>query len=412
MDDSFLRTAVLGAVLLGINCGILGSFLVVRRMAMVGDTLSHAVLPGVVAGYLWNYTKDPMAMLIGALGAGIIGSLLMSAITSTTKLKQDAAQGIILTTFFAVGVCLITMLPPGNKAGLEKFLFGQLAAVSSQDVVWLVRTTGLTLLVVVLLFRGLLLLSFDPVFGRLLGLPMRFLHYGLMLLTTLTIVVAMEAVGVVLVSALLVIPASSASLLTDRFSRLILLSAIFGVIAALSGSFFSFVFDDLAAGPMVVISSAVIFALAFCFSSKNGLLIRWLRNRRRDTVVAMENQLKAIYRFHEDRGSDVSGPFDAAEISALKGPWILRRLLANEMIVEGASAGLFALTEKGKNTAQRLVRHHRLWELYLANRAKYALDHVHDDAEKMEHLMTDEQAGRLAEVLGNPTTDPHGRLIP
>ena len=375
---------------------------------MVGDTLSHAVLPGVVAGYLWNYTKDPVSMLVGALCAGIIGSLLMSAITSTTKLKQDAAQGIILTTFFAVGVCLITMLPPGNKAGLEKFLFGQLAAVSSQDVVWLVRTTVLTLIVIVLLFRGLLMLSFDPVFGKLLGLPMRFLHYGLMLLTTLTIVVAMEAVGVVLVSALLVIPASSASLLTDRFSRLILLSAVFGVLAALSGSFFSFVFDDLAAGPMVVLSSSAIFALSFTFSPNNGLFMRWLRSRRRHTVVAMENQLKAIYRFQVE----ISAPFLAEQIPALKGQLILRRLLGNEMIAVADSAGKFVLTAKGKNTAQRLVRHHRLWELYLANRAKYALDHVHDDAEKMEHLMTDEQAKRLADVLGNPTTDPHGRLIP
>jgi manganese/zinc/iron transport system permease protein len=222
----------------------------------------------------------------------------------------------------------------------------------------------------------------------------------------------MEAVGVVLVSALLVIPASSASLLTDRFSKLILLSAVFGVIAALSGSFFSFVFDDLAAGPMVVLSSSVIFALSFCFSPKNGLFMRWLRNRRRHTVVAMENQLKAIYRFQEDRSAEVSAPFSAIEIPALKGPWILRRLLGNEMITAVDSAGQFVLTAKGKNTAQRLVRHHRLWELYLANRAKYALDHVHDDAEKMEHLMTDEQAKRLAEILGNPTTDPHGRVIP
>jgi ABC-type Mn2+/Zn2+ transport system permease subunit len=220
LRDPFVRAAVLGAVLLGINCGVLGTFLVVRRMALVGDTLAHAVLPGVVGGYMWNYSKDPAAMLLGAVVAGVLGSALMHAITASTKIKADAAQGLVLTSFFAIGVCMIAMLPPGNKGGVDKFLFGQLAAVSAQDLWWLGKSTVFTLLFTGLAYRGLLVLSFDEGFGRLCGLPVRWLHYLLMLLTTLAIVVAMESVGVVLVSALLVIPSSAASLMTRRLHRL------------------------------------------------------------------------------------------------------------------------------------------------------------------------------------------------
>lgn len=432
LEDPFVRATLLGAVLLGINCGLLGSFLVVRRMALVGDTLSHAVLPGIVGGYIWNYSKDPMSMLVGAIIAGVVGSMLIHAITSTSKLKADAAQGIILTVFFALGVCLISMLPQGNKSGVDKFLFGQLAAVSSQDIALLWKSTGLTLLVVFVFYRGLLVLSFDPVFGKLSGLPIRLLHYILMLLTTLGIVVAMEAVGVVLVSALLVIPAASASLLTDKLPRILGWSACFGVGSALAGSFFSFIGEKLAAGPMVVICSAAIFAMCFLFSPRQGLFTKWIGHRRWSRRVHEENELKAIYRGLENRNAAVSAPFTAEEIAISRG-MKLSRLLADWAPLIGGhlirnksldvlnpagksastdGAALFQLTEAGQLAAQRVVRHHRLWELYLARQASYAADHVHEDAEQMEHLMSDEQAARLFDLLGQPKEDPHGKVIP
>lgn len=415
LEDAFVRASVLGAILLGMNCGVLGAFLVVRRMSLVGDTLSHAVLPGVVGGYLWNQAKDPVAMLAGAVVAGVLGTLLINAISSTTKLKTDAAQGIILTVFFALGVCLISLLPPGNKGGVDRFLFGQLAAVNARDLAWLLKATLLTAVTIGLGYRGLLVLSFDPVFGRLAGLPMRWLHYGLMLLTTLAIVVAMESVGVVLVSALLVIPAAAASLLTHRLHWLILLAAAFGVLAGVAGTFFSFVGERLAAGPMVVICAAAIFALAFCFSPQQGVLTSWWQRFKWQQRVTVENELKLIYRRLEDRHPEVKVA-DFVEESfpaAVLPPGSLRRLQRQEYVQAAPEApDLWRLTQSGQQAACRVVRHHRLWELYLARRASYAVDHVHDDAEKIEHLMSSEQAQRLAEQLGHPTMDPHGRLIP
>ncbi len=414
LEDEFVRASVLGAVLLGLNCGALGSFLVVRRMSLVGDTLSHAVLPGIVGGYLWNQTKDPVAMLIGAIIAGVIGTMLMNAITSTTKIKSDAAQGIILTVFFAIGVCLISLLPPGNKGGVDRFLFGQLAAVSAQDISWLSKATAITGLSCLLGYRGLLVLSFDPVFGRLCGLPMRFLHYGLMLLTTLAIVVAMESVGVVLVSAMLVIPASAASLLTQRLHWLILMAGAFGVTAGLLGTFLSFV-GDQPTGPMVVIAASGIFALAFGFSPRTGLVTGWWSAYKWNRQVEMENDLKSIYRHWEDQHGEESSDAQAHAFSPNEFvPLKKLRSLQSQGLVEVSELGgdRWKFTTRGLAAAQRVVRHHRLWELYLSRRASYPADHVHDDAEKIEHLMDDDQARRLAEQLGNPTCDPHGRPIP
>ncbi len=413
LRDPFVRAAVLGAVLLGINGGMLGTFLVVRRMALVGDTLAHAVLPGVVGGYLWNLSKDPAAMLVGAVIAGVLGTALMNAVTATTKLKADAAQGLVLTGFFAVGVCLIALLPPGNKGGVDKFLFGQLAAVSAQDLGFMVKSTVSTLIFTCLAYRGLLVLSFDPVFGRLCGLPIRWLHYGLMLLMTLGIVVAMESVGVVLVSALLVIPASAASLLSHRLHYLLPLAALFGVLAALAGTFFSFVGDGLPAGPMVVLCAASIFVLASLFGPRDGVVSKWLRLRRWRQREAQENDLKAIYRSLEACGKNVGDQFSPGGSTKIKVFRInsLRKLLQmNLLTAEGAAS--YRLTPEGQRQAKRVVRNHRLWELYLATRASFATDHVHDDAERMEHWLTDEEAQRLALQLGNPTTDPHGRRIP
>ncbi len=419
LRDPFVRSSLAAAVLLGVNCGLLGGYLVVRRMALAGDTLAHAVLPGIVAGYLYHMTKDPLAMLAGAAVAGIVGSLLVSGITHTTKLKSDAAQGLVLTVFFALGVCWIAMLPPGNKTGLDKFIFGQLAAVDSQDVSWLAWSLLATLASVLLLHRGFLVLSFDAAFGRVAGLPVRFLHYLLMLLTTVAIVVSMEAVGVVLVSALLVIPAAAAGLLTDQLHRLLVISAAIGVLSALAGSYFSFVGTRLPAGPMVVLCAAALFAGAFCFSPRHGWLTRWWKARQWNRRVRLENALKAIYHLLEKRDSaEIPGRhFTADEFAASQGCTVRRSSSALKPLQQAgwlaaAAPGDFSLTDAGWAEARRVVRNHRLWELYLTQRARFATDHVHEDAEKMEHLLSEENVRRMAEQLGNPTADPHGRPIP
>ncbi|HSI65114.1 MAG TPA: metal ABC transporter permease, partial [Candidatus Saccharimonadia bacterium] len=189
--DDGLRVALAGCMLLGLNCGLLGGFIVVRRLSLVGDTLSHAVLPGVALGFMWNMTKDPVAILIAATLVGALAMLVVNVITRTTKLKQDTALGLVLSSFFAVGLCLMSLIQPmvsGNKSGLDKFFFGQAAAVSEGDLWLLSGTTVVSLAFLALCYRGLLTLSFHRGYGETLGLPMSFLHHALMLFTSFAVV--------------------------------------------------------------------------------------------------------------------------------------------------------------------------------------------------------------------------------
>lgn len=410
LQDAFLRDAVLGTVLLGLNCGVLGVLLVSRRMAMLADTLSHAVLPGIAAGFLWSLTKNPVALVCGAIATGVLSSLIVSWITHTTRLKPDAALSVVLTVFFAAGIALIKMIsnafPGADKAGLDRFLYGQSAGISGGDVVMLAVTAGITLVTLIIGYRGFLVLAFDETFGRAAGLPVRVLHYVQMFLTTLAIVVSMEAVGVILVAGLLVIPASTAWLFSTRLRHILWLSALLGMAAAVLGNFTAFVITPKGGGSILVLCAGLMFAAAFLFSP-GGLARgawRWLQHGRR---IHREDTLKAIYRLLETRD------FSPDEVHAGEAgctPRDLRALLRRGL--GSGSAQAFTLTPGGFREAARMVRNHRLWELYLTQRAGYAQDHVHDSAEHMEHLLAEENIAHMMDVLGHPTTDPHGKRIP
>src|SRR5687768_6481974 len=167
--DPALRYALVGSILLGINCGLLGGFLVVRKMALVGDALSHAVLPGVALGFMWNMTKDPVAIFIGATIAGLLGAVVVNLIKETTLLKEDTALGLVLAAFFAVGMVLITIiqrLETANKSGVDKYLFGQAAAISLEDVKLMSVVTALSVAAITIFYKGFLVTSFDAGFAR------------------------------------------------------------------------------------------------------------------------------------------------------------------------------------------------------------------------------------------------------
>ena len=418
--DPSVRYALLGSMLLGISCGLLGSFLVVRKMALVGDALSHAVLPGVALGFLWNMTKDPLAIFIGATIAGLAGTMLVGAITRTTKLKEDAALGLVLATFFAAGSCLVTMiqrLPTGNKSGIDKFLFGQAAALSAQDVMLMAATTVLTVALLWLFYKEFLVISFDPGFARATGFPVWVLQEVLMLLLAFSVVVALQAVGVVLVSAMLITPAAAAYLLTDRMHRMLMLSAFFGLLTGVLGSFLSFLGNNLPTGPFMVLGASAVFGLAFFFGPRHGVVPRWWRHRSRWQRIARENTLKAIYHVLEDRGFTVEG-VTLDEIAARRSETTgevrgqVVELVKNNLATFDAPRRSVHVTPEGWGRACAVVRNHRLWELYLTNAANYSADHVHEDAEKIEHVLGEDTVRELERRLEFPHLDPHGKPIP
>lgn len=419
-SDASLRLALIGCILLGMNCGLLGGFIVVRRMSLVGDTLSHAVLPGIALGFLWNMTKDPMAILIGATLVGGLSMVTVSAITRTTRLKEDAAMGLVLSSFYAIGVCLIGMiqkLPTGNKSGIDKFLFGQAAALNGSDIALMAVTAGSTLLFVIFGYRGLLTLSFHRAFGESIGIPVGLLHHAMMLLTAFAVVTAMQAVGVVLVSAMLIIPPATACLLTDRMHRVLIYSATVGIGTAALGAFFSFLGNNLPTGPFMVLAGAAVFTVAFLFSPRQGWITRLWRQRSQRERIERENMLKAMYHLAERREFREEGISLLELAEHRREPLEVERVNADRLVNQRLAtltedASMLHFTPEGWRKACSVVRNHRLWELYLTNVMQYGADHVHEDAEKIEHVLGEDTVRQLERRLAFPKTDPHGKPIP
>ncbi len=420
LRDTSVQLALAGAVLLGATCGLLGSFLVVRRLALVGDVLSHAVLPGVTAGFLWNQTKDPIAIFVGASVAGLIGTTVVTWINRTTKLKEDTALALVLSVFFAIGLVMMSIiqnLPNANKSGIDKVMFGQAAALSGTDIKLMGAVAVTTVLLLIGFYKELLVVSFDAAFARAIGLPVAWVQHAFMFLLSAAVVVALQAVGVVLISAMLITPAASAYLLTNRMHRILFLSVVIGIVAAVLGAFLSFLKSNLPTGPCMVVSASSIFAVAVLFSPLHGIIPRWLRHAKRTRHAEAENALKAVYSMLEQGGPStaaISIPDLSAKmrITPHHVSRVVERLSSEGLMVLEQSQLLVRLSAEGSRRAGEIVRKHRLWELYLTEQANYRPDHVHEDAEEMEHLLSDEAIKMLERRLGYPERDPHGRTIP
>jgi len=419
-QDPSLRFALLGSMLLGICCGLMGCFLVVRKLALMGDALSHAVLPGVALGFLWNMSKDPLAIFIGATIAGLLGAGTVQLLRNTTKHKEDAALGFVLASFFGIGICLFTMiqnLPGGNKSGLDKFMFGQAAALGQGDVLLLGFVTVLSVLMVGTFYKEYAITSFDAGFARSLGLPVQVFHYSLMLLLAFAIVSSLQAVGVVLVTAMLVIPAAAAFLLTDRLGMMLFLSAVFGLCAGAIGAFFSFVGRNMPTGPFMVLAAAALFTVALLFAPRHGIVTRWWRHRCQSSRIRRENTLKAMYRILEDDGFEAEH-ISVTELAQFRRETLdeatvqLKELQAHRLATYSEVNRAASFTPDGWQRACEIVRNHRLWELYLTNAAHIAPDHVHEDAEEIEHILGEETVRKLERRLNFSRRDPHGRQIP
>ncbi len=428
LSDPVVRNALFGSLGLGLACGVMGCFILVRRLALMGDTLSHAVLPGVVLGFLWHMAKDPLALFVGAVLVGLLGTMLTHAIRQTTILKEDACLGIVLGGFYGVGIVLLQMvmqLGTGNQSGLDSVLFGQVAALSAGDVRVILIIAGLVVVGVFLFFKELQVTSFDLNFARSIGLPAQVFHFLVMLLLAFAVVVSLQAVGVVLVSAMLITPAATAYLLTDRLSRMLIYAAFFGMMAGAGGAFISYLGPALPTGPFMVLAATLVFLGAYIWAPRHGVLAKVLFTLRRQRRIQYENTLKAIFQVREakDFATDGVSLSDLATRRNIDWPQaeremrgLLREGLATwekskDELSSTARREIF-LTPTGWERACRVVRNHRLWELYLTNAAKIRSDHVHDDAEVIEHMLGEEAVRQLEKRLDYPTRDPHGKLIP
>jgi len=266
LQYGFMQRSLVIAILVGIVCAIVGSYLMVQRLALLGDAISHSVLPGLAIAFILGAN-----IFIGAFIAGVLSTVIIAWIKARSTIKEDAAMGIVFSAFFALGITLITIVQKDNKIDLNHFLFGNILGVTAEDAIDTALIVALVLLVVVFFYKELLFYTFDPLGAQATGLPVNLLNFGLMVLIALTIVASLKAVGVVLVLSLLITPASTAYLLVTRLHQVMILGAIIGVISSISGMYLSY-FYNLPSGPAIVLVASGLFVLSLLFSPTQGIL--------------------------------------------------------------------------------------------------------------------------------------------
>jgi manganese/zinc/iron transport system permease protein len=424
LTDYNTRVVVLGATLLGLAAGTIGTFTLLRKRALMGDALSHATLPGIVLAFLivtlaGGDGKSLPVLLTGATISGVLGLGAVLFLRESTRLKEDAALGIVLSVFFGAGAALmgvVQQMPAGHAAGLESFIYGKTASMLASDAWLIAATSAVVLAACLLLFKEFRLLCFDQEFAASSGLRTLSLDVAMLALVVMVTVIGLQAVGLILVIALLVIPAAAARFWTERMSSMAVIAAMIGAVSAAVGALMSALFPNLPSGAMIVVVATLAFGFSLVFGSQRGLAARISRHATLVRRIGRQNLLRAMY---EQREANRVGGASVPETSiADEGPRIsMRQLIARRswsprelrrLIVRAARENLVVVlpedelkfTRRGLVEAQRFVRQHRLWELYLITHADIAPSHVDRDADAIEHVLAPEMIAELEALLG------------
>lgn len=351
-----LSIVVSGGVVLGLVSGALGSFAVLRQQSLLGDALAHTALPGIAIAFLLSGRELP-ALLLGAGIAGCIGVLLIRAITHTTRLKQDAAMAIVLSSFFAFGLALLAYIQgrgDASQAGLKSFVFGQAAAIVERDVWVLTLVASIVLVVMVVFWKEFKIITFDSEYAKTLGIRARMIDLLLSLLIVIAIVLGLQLAGVVLMVGMLIAPAVAARQFTSRMGHMVLLAALFGGVAGGMGAVISGLEAGLPTGPLIVVAAVLIALMALFIAPGRGILWAWLAQRRDRRVFAAQNVLQDLYR-HCLSHNDLTQVTEESLLIGLRGAAAHAGLerLQREGLVHGHGS-LWRLTAAGVEAARRL----------------------------------------------------------
>jgi len=417
-SDPSIVSVVVGAILLTASSAVVGTFTFLKKKALVGDAVAHSVLPGICLAFILSGTKNPIWMILGAFLTGWISLVIIDHITTKSKIKEDTAIALILSVFFGIGILMLTNIQhSGNPAqtGLDSFLFGKAAALVGKDLIVFGIVAVILIITVALFFKELKLIAFDSNYAKALGLPVKALDLLLTSLTVLAVVTGIQAVGVVLMAAMLITPAAAARIWTNDVFKMTLIAAILGGISGLSGAYVSYVAPAMPTGPWIVIIISVIAIVSFFIAPKRGIFARSIQQRKLQRLIMDENLLKELYHLGEKdedpyKGRTVDEIIEERFFPKKKLKIALMRLKRQGFLEK--KQGYWSYTEAGKIKGQRVVKLHRLWELYLSKYMKIAPDHVHEDAETVEHIITPELEARLEKMLEYPEFDPHEEKIP
>jgi manganese/zinc/iron transport system permease protein len=364
-----------GVSLLGAAAGMIGAFAVLRKRALTGDALSHAALPGLCIAFIILRERNLPAMLLGALASGVAGVMIISALVRWTKVREDAAIGVVLSVLFGLGLVLSKIIQGmkavGSRAGLDSYIFGKTAGMTRDDVTLILVAAVFCLIAVVLLYKEFLSISFDADFARSLGWPVYRLDLLLMSLVAVAVVIGLPAVGVVLISALLIVPGAAARFWTQRLGTLLVLSGIFGFGIGLVGTALSASFYLLPAGPVIVLTGTAFFLFSLLFGWRRGLIARVLSQRQFERELSLRQLLRTAWDMVEHRPASAA-PFSLDELLSRK-TWSrrsLERLVGRAQQagwIEPAGGGRFRFTPSGREQAIAVARGHRLWEEFLTS---------------------------------------------
>ena len=409
---------VFGAMILAITSSIVGSFAFLQKKTLVGDAISHAILPGVCLAYIFTETKNPAILLTGAFISGWLGSITINFISSKTRIKNDTAISIVLSLFFGVGMTLMSYIQNNpkyiDKSGLGHYLFGSITSITTQDLVLFSSVATVTLLIIYFLYKELKIVSFDPDFSQSIGFNVKLINQLLTTLTVISIVLGIKAVGVVLMAGMIITPAAVARFWTNKLNQLLQIAVIIAIFSCLVGSYVSYI-TPTPTGPWIVIIMSFIAILSFFFAPKKGVISRKMKQAQFKRKMLDENILKAVYHNLETKNDfNTSLSFEDIMItrSFLK-PELFVGL--NRLVKQGfleLNQGLYTFTNIGLTKGKRTTKLHRLWELYLTSYMNIAPDHVHEDAETIEHIITPELEAKLEAFLEYPKIDPHNSVIP
>ncbi|WP_143961082.1 metal ABC transporter permease [Litoribacter populi] len=414
-QDPNVAMVVAGITLLSISAAMVGTFTFLDKKALLGDAISHAVLPGVCLAFMFAGSKNPYWIVLGAFITGAISTYAIEWISNSTKLKEDTVIAAVLSVFFGIGILLLTQLQQTGDAalsGLDHFLFGNAISIVYEDLMVYGILALLVIICILVFYKEFKLIIFNPSFAESVGLPVKRLKLLFNTLLVMAVVTGIQAIGVVLMAALLITPPAAARFWSNRLHVILMLAVLFAVLSGIAGAFISFAVPHMPTGPWVVMAISFIAFASFFFAGKKGILSKWYNQRNYQQKIHRDHILKSLFQALEKNSKtlekdEIMEYFPGKE--KLTRTYISKLEQENKIELEGEK---LKLTPSGLVEAKRVVRLHRLWELYLAQYLNLAPDHVHDMAEKMEHLLTPELEAKLDASLDYPTQDPHHSKIP
>lgn len=430
--NSFLVT--LGTTLLGMSAGVVGTFALLRKRALMGDALAHSALPGLCVAFLIatyavrEFNLDPklarnvLFLLAGAAISGVLGVMTVQLLVRLTRLTEDTAIGAVLSVFFGTGIVLLSYiqsLDSSSAAGLHHFIYGQAAAMERRDALIILCGACLVLMVIGMLLKEFRLVCFDPEYAAVQGWPITAIDMLLMSLVVLVTVIGLHSVGILLVVALLIIPAAAARFWTERLTRMTLISALIGAGSGYVGASLSALFPRLPAGSVIVLAAGALFVFSFLFAPARGVISGVLRRLRFQLTIVTEHVLRGAYeRLERIQATDMQQAIDLASFKYFRGwrPAALRLFIGllqlKGLVKFSQKQRLIQLSPLGVQEAIRVTRNHRLWEEYLVHFSHVSRSHVDYSADRVEHVLSDELVRHLEEELSQKGKLPIDRTTP